>query len=267
MSKQTGLIKLKGNIGGISFYKLNGNDLARMSNGPSKERIASEKSFQRTRENNNEFGGSATAAKSIRVAISTSLQNKCDMYMSARLNKVFREILKKSTGVRGQRAILLSANKSMLEGFDFDNRLNFANKFLAPYTVVPNATRNQCVITVPSFIPATLVKAPIGATHFRLVSAIGVESDYAYNAVTDRYEATDPTLNQLNALVYGTTTAINSTTAATFTLTAVLPGTPAPTMTATVSVVQCLGIEFFQRIGTTDYLLATDNCIKVVKVF
>jgi hypothetical protein len=44
-----------------------------------------------------------------------------------------------------------------------------------------------------------------------------------------------------------------------------LPGTP--TMTATSSVLQCLGIEFYQRVGTVDYLLAQGNCMKVVKVF
>ena len=57
MSRQTGLIKLTGNIGGISFYKLGGEDLARVANGPSKERIEKDPSFVRTRENNMEFGG------------------------------------------------------------------------------------------------------------------------------------------------------------------------------------------------------------------
>ena len=267
MSKQTGLIKLKGNIGGISFYKSNGDDLARMTNGPSKERIANDASFQRTRENNIEFGGSATAAKSIRVALSTALQDKTDVHMTARLVKILKDVLNKSTGTRGQRSIQLSANRAMLEGFDFDVNTSFANVFIAPYTIAPNAARNQCVITVPNFIPSSFVKAPTGATHFRLVSAIGVESDFNFNTVTAHYEPTDVTLNQLNAIVYSATTALNVTTPVTFTLTAVLPGTPAPTMTATVSVLQCLGIEFFQRIGTVDYILAQDNCIKVVKVF
>jgi hypothetical protein len=38
-------------------------------------------------------------------------------------------------------------------------------------------------------------------------------------------------------------------------------------MSATVSVLQCLGIEFYQRVGTVDYILAQGNCMKVVKVF
>jgi len=71
MSKQMGLIKLKGNIGGISFYKSGGEDLARVANGPSKERIANDATFQRTRENKTEFGGAATAAKALRMGLVT----------------------------------------------------------------------------------------------------------------------------------------------------------------------------------------------------
>jgi hypothetical protein len=267
MSKQMGLIKLKGNIGGISFYKSGGEDLARVANGPSKERIANDATFQRTRENNSEFGGAATAAKALRMGLVTVLQNKGDARLPSRLTKIFKEITNKGTGSRGQRSIPLSGNRTMLEGFDFDERLSFSSVFNAPFTIVPNAGRNQCVITVPNFIPKDLIKAPAGATYFRLVSGLGVVSDYTYNAITGRYEPTDPTLNMLNVVANGTMTALNSATAVTFALTGVLPGTPAPTMTATVSVVQCLGIEFYQRVGTVDYLLSQDNCLKIVKVF
>ena len=70
MSKQVGLIKLKGNLGGVSFYQSEGTHLARMASGPSKERILNDQAFQRTRENNTEFGGSAMAAKAFRTSLS-----------------------------------------------------------------------------------------------------------------------------------------------------------------------------------------------------
>lgn len=267
MSKQMGLIKLKGNIGGISFYKSGGKDLARVANGPSKERIANDATFQRTRENNTEFGGAATAAKALRMSLVSVLQSKGDSRLPSRLTKIFKDIVNKGTGSRGQRTIPLSGNRTMLEGFDFDERVSFSSIFNAPFTVVPNAARNQSVITVPAFIPKDLIKAPSGATYFRLVSGIGVVSDYTFNVATGRYEPTDPTLNMLNVVANGAMTALNSTATVTFTLTDLLPGTPAPTMTATVSVVQCLGIEFYQRVGTVDYLLSQDNCLKIVKVF
>jgi len=267
MSKQMGLIKLKGNIGGISFYKSGGEDLARMTNGPSKERIQSDAAFQRTRENNAEFGGSATIAKALRMAFSSVLQGKGDPHFSARLTKVFKEINSKSPGIRGQRIIALTSYGSLLEGFDFDEKVSFPGIFTAPWTLTHDTARNQSVVSVPAFLPRDYVKAPAGATSFRLVSAIGVVSDYSYNNESGHYEPAIPEQNTLNAVVYSAVTLLSATAPVTFTLTAVLPGTPAIEVQDDCSVVQCLGIEFYQHVGTADYLLSQGSCLKVVKVF
>ena len=265
MSKQTGLIRLDGNIGGISFYRTDGTDLAKVANGPSKDRIQNDPSFVRTRENNAEFGGSATAAKSLRLSLVTVVQTMGDARLASRLTKLFKEINSKGVGTRGQRPITLSANRVMLENFEFNAKNSFSSVFNAPFSFTNNATRLQGTITVPSFLPSSYIPAPAGATHFRLVSAIGVVSDYSYNTATGSYDPTDPTINLLNGVAYGAMTALNAAAPVTFSLVATLPGTP--TMTATVSVVQCFGIEFFQRVGTVDYLLAQGNALKTVKLF
>ncbi len=265
MSRQTGLIKLKGNIGGISFYRSEGVDLAKTANGPSKEKIDNDPSFVRTRENNAEFGGSATAAKSVRIALVTAIQTMGDPRLASRLTRLFKEINLRGVGPRGQRPISLSANRTMLENFDFNSAVSFSSIFNAPFTFTNNAARLQGTINIPAFLPSSFIHAPEGATHFRLLTAIGVVSDYVYNITTAHYDPTDPLLNTLNNVTYSVTTALNVTTPVPFSLIATLPG--APVMTATTSVVQCVGIEFFQRVGTTDYLLAQDNCMKTVKLF
>lgn len=265
MSKQIGLIKLKGNIGGISFYRSGGEDLAKTANGPSKEKILNDPAFVRTRENNTEFGASATAAKALRLALVTAIQTMGDPRLTSRLTKLFKEINLRGIGVRGQRPITLSANRTMLENLDFNGAVSFSSIFNAPFTFTNNATRLQGTITIPAFLPSSFIQAPSGATHFRLLQAIGVVSDYVYNPTTLHYDPTDPLINTLSAVNYSAVTPLSSAVPVNFTLVANLPGTP--TMTATASVVQCLGIEFFQRIGTTDYLLAQDNCMKSVKLF
>ncbi|MBL7888007.1 MAG: hypothetical protein JNL24_00550 [Bacteroidia bacterium] len=265
MSKQIGLIKLKGNIGGISFYRSGGKDLAKTANGPSKEKILKDPAFARTRENNTEFGASATAAKALRLALVTAIQTMGDPRLASRLTKLFKEINLRGIGVRGQRPITLSANRTMLENLDFNNAVSFSSIFNAPFTFSNDTDRLEGTITVPAFLPSSFIDAPSGATHFRLLQAIGVVSDYVYNGTTLHYDPTDPLLNTLGAVNYSAITSLSSTVPVNFTLVANLPGTP--TMTATVSVVQCIGIEFFQRIGSTDYLLAQDNCMKSVKLF
>jgi hypothetical protein len=48
MAKQTGIIKLKGTIGRISFYKTGDGHLAREKGGVDKSRIQNDTAFQRT---------------------------------------------------------------------------------------------------------------------------------------------------------------------------------------------------------------------------
>jgi len=266
MSKQLGLFRLKGKIGGVSFYKSGGVDLARVANGPTKHRIDNDPAFVRTRENNVEFGGSAKAAKGLRIALAFIIQTMADSRLTSRLTKLFKEINASSvTALRGQRPITVSAHRPLLINFEMNKNVSFSSIFNAPFTFANTPARDEGSITVPAFLPQNFIEAPAGATHFRLITALGVISDYVYNLANQSYVPTDPALNTLGITDASAVTDINSTTAVNFTLTATLPGTP--TMTGTVSVVQCLGIEFYQRIGTTDYLLAQDNCMKVVNVF
>ncbi|MDE1208478.1 hypothetical protein LCI24_16925, partial [Tenacibaculum sp. LAR 2:5] len=143
MSKQKGLIKLVGNIGGVSFYTSNGEYLARMAGGPTKERIQSDPNFARTRENNTEFGGAAKVGKALRTALSGVLQIMAGSRLAAQLTRIFKTINLKGAGVRGKRPITLSANKELLAGLDLNNKLSLTSVFTAPYTASINADRNE----------------------------------------------------------------------------------------------------------------------------
>ena len=265
MSKQTGLIKLDGKIGGVSFYRSDGKDLARLAKGPTKEKILTDPAFIRTRENNTEFGGSATGGKALRLALAFALLGMTDRYMGSRLTKIFKEINVKGTGARGQRTISLSGNRSLLQNFEFNNKTNFTTVFDAPYTSAINTARTQATITIPNFLPGSFIQVPVGATHFQLIAAMGVVSDYSYNASSKHYQPTDPTLNMLSSMTTGAVTAVNVTTPVNFSLVTALSGTP--TMTATVTDVVCLGIQFFQQIAGVNYLLAQANCMMIVGLF
>ncbi len=59
MAKQIGIIKLKGKIGDLSYYKTKDGHLAREKGGVDAERIKNDPAFERTRENGAEFGSAA----------------------------------------------------------------------------------------------------------------------------------------------------------------------------------------------------------------
>ncbi len=69
MARQKGIIKLKGTIGGITFYKTQDGHLACEKGGIDSERIANDPAFQRTRENGEEFGRVGKAGKLLRTAL------------------------------------------------------------------------------------------------------------------------------------------------------------------------------------------------------
>jgi hypothetical protein len=159
---------------------------------------------------------------------------------------------------------MLTDNEILLIGFELNKNTSLGSVFNAPFTFANVAARNEGSVTVAAFVPANYVEAPTGATHFRLVSSIGVLSDYAFDPATKRYEPLDATTNLANSTVYSAVFDLTDPSVSA-TLTTTLAG--APTMSGDVSVIQTLGIEFFQRIGTTDYLFAQGNAMKIINVF
>jgi hypothetical protein len=264
MSKQKGIIKLVGNIGGMSFYTSNGEYLARTAGGPTKERIATGANFVRTRENNAEFGGAAKVGKAFRTALSSVIQTMGGSTLTASLTRLFKAINAKSSGIRGQRPIALSANKAQAKGLELNNKVSFSSVFNAPYTVTTDADRAETAFTIPAFIPINFINAPAGATGFRIAAAVGWLSDYSFDQSTLSYEPEVPDQNSLGITAYSTIQPITNT-GTTITLTAVSPGGLIPE--ANVSVIACLGIEFYQKVDNVDYLLAQGNAMRIVEVF
>ncbi|MFA6278267.1 MAG: hypothetical protein WC622_16075 [Pedobacter sp.] len=95
MARQKGIIKLKGTIGGITFYKTSQDGhLAREKGGIEKSRIESDPAFQRTRENGSEFGRAGKAGKLLRTALRALLLNSADDRMVSRLTKEMLKLFK-----------------------------------------------------------------------------------------------------------------------------------------------------------------------------
>jgi hypothetical protein len=88
MAKQKGIIKLKGTIGDITFYKSKDGYIAREKGGVDAKRIANDPAFQRTRENGSEFGRAGKAGKTLRMALRTLLLNSSDSRMVSRLTQL-----------------------------------------------------------------------------------------------------------------------------------------------------------------------------------
>jgi hypothetical protein len=146
MARQKGIIKLKGTIGDITFYKTQDGHLAREKGGIDANRIASDPAFQRTRENGSEFGRAGKAGKVLRTALRALLLNSADGRMVSRLTQAMVKVIQADmVSERGLRNVI-DGEVDLLVGFEFNIRGKLGTSLFAPF--VANIDRVAGEITV-----------------------------------------------------------------------------------------------------------------------
>lgn len=248
MARQRGIMKLEGTIGDITFYKSKDGFLAKEKGGIPADRIANDPAFQRTRENGAEFGSAGKAGKVLRTAIRGMLQNAKDPRVVSRLTtEMLKVIQADATSQRGLRNVI-DGEAELLEGFDFNINAKLGTTIYAPFTATINRAAGELKVDIPAFIPINMIAAPVGASHFKIVSA-GVEVDFENESyVTDYSETAElPWDNVATAVINH----VNNVTAA-----------------STKPLFLILGIQFYQEVNGTKYSLKNGafNSLSIVKV-
>ncbi len=267
MARQKGVLKYVGTLGDVRHFKIKGQEgyFAGMVGGPTGDQVNTAPEFERTRENMNEFGACAKAGKSVRTGLSQLMKQMSDTQVTGRLTSIMKKInLEDGTEARGYRKIEISTQRNYLIGFEFDKNLSINGIFNAPYSVTHTNTREKADFIVDPFNPMNLVNAPSGATHFRLIHAISVVSDFAYNPATGSYEAVNPIQNEVSDVQYSAYEPLNTMYGGN-TISCLLPNGVIPA--ADVSVLQSIGIEFYQEVSGNFYLFSSGNCLKIEDAF
>ena len=248
MAQQKSIFKLKGTIGGVSFYKSKDGYLAREKGGVDASRIANDPGFARTRENGTEFAHSATAGKLLRDAVRVLGKDASDGRISSRLTQVMTQIKNlDSVNARGERSVAEGINtdegKAILRGFNFNINAELGSVLSNPYQV--NADTGE--ITIPALTPNQDVNIPDGATHiifksgFASVNFATGESDFTVSEPIRL--ATDVTAQSLS-----------------------LKPANVPAVEGTHFIL--LAIDFVQSVNNTDYSLNNNafNVLTIVEV-
>lgn len=267
MARQKGHIKYVGTLGEVRHFKIKGNTgfFAGLKGGPTAEQVKTAPGFIRTRENMSEFAACAMTGKSIRIGLSALMKQMTDSQFTGRLTAIMKKInIEDGSEARGQRAVLVSQQPQYLKGLDFNRNISFNGIFSAPFTLVTNADRNESTLSVPEFNPLNFLNIPSGATHFRIINALTVISDFVYNAATRAYEPAEPALNELSNITYSDYTPVDVVTSI-IDVTATLPDSPA--LTTNTAVLGCVGIEFYQQVGVNYYLFNAGNAMKIQEIF
>ncbi len=248
MAKQSGIIKLEGTIGDVTFYKSKDGLLARSKGGVDASRIQSDESFQRTRENNSEFGRAGSAGKLLRLAFRNYLQNAADSKMVSRLTKSMMEVVKAdSTSIRGKRNVL-DGELELLQGFDFNIEGKLSSTLYMAYVASIDRVTGTFTVSIPAFIPTNAISAPDGATHARLIMA-GADINYEANTF-EIVSAQSADIELSSAKIAGSD------------LTGVLQAN------STNPLFLILGVEFYQQVNGVNYALkgGKANALSLVRI-
>ena len=189
MARQKGIIKLKGTIGDITFYKTQDGHLAREKGGIDASRIASDPAFQRTRENGSEFGRAGKAGKILRTSLRALLINSADGRMVSRLTqKMVKVIQADVVSVRGLRNVI-DGEAELLQGFEFNIRGKLGTSLFAPFVGTIDRVAGTITVDIAPFIPSNMIAAPSGTTHFKIISA-GSEVDFEAETFVEAHSET-----------------------------------------------------------------------------
>jgi len=248
MARQTGIIKFKGTIGGISFYKTSDGHLAREKGGVDANRIANDPAFQRTRENGSEFGAAGKGGKVLRDAIRNLLIQAKDKRVVSRLTTHLLKVVKTdTTNTRGLRTVQ-DGDLSLLKGFNFNKRGKLRSTLHANKTKAFDRVTGEATLSLIPFKPTINIAAPVGTTHFKLVMG-AAEVDFLNGTSTF---ATDETA----ILPYD-----NADTAA-------IDLTASVTANSTLPVFQVIGVSFYQEVNGQMYPLKNGsfNALAIAKI-
>jgi len=248
MARQKGIIKLKGTIGDITFYKTQDGHLAREKGGVDASRIKNDPAFQRTRENGSEFGRAGKAGKVLRTALRALLLNSADGRMVSRLTQQMVKVVQADmVSERGLRNVI-DGEVDLLVGFEFNIRGKLGTSLFAPFVGTIDRVAGKIKVALASFVPVNMIAAPGGTTHFKIISA-GAEIDFEAETFVETHAE--------SAILPWDSTA----TAAINHINSVTPASTKPLFLA-------LGIEFYQEVNGQMYPLKNGafNPLSVVKV-
>ena len=197
MAQQKSILRLRGTIGGITFYKSKDGYMAREKGGVDADRIRKDPAFQRTRENCSEFGRAGKAAKALRNALRNMIQKASDSRVTSRLcAALFKVIQSDTTSPRGERMVALGDCK-LLKGFEFNKYGKLDTSLYIPYEATMERSTGKMLVSFSKYVPSDMIMAPSGTTHYQLISgaaAIDFEANtFVYSGAEHPISALDST--------------------------------------------------------------------------
>lgn len=124
MATYESIIKIKGAVGDLVFYNLNGKNIVRKKSGFNKTAFKKDPSYEKVRQNSSEFGHCSKVGKIIRASLSASIKEAGDPLLYQKFAKLMTEIKDlDAISERGKRTVgnglRTETGKKLLREFQF----------------------------------------------------------------------------------------------------------------------------------------------------
>lgn len=124
MATYESLIKIKGSVGDLVFYTLNGKNVVRKKSGFNKKAFKKNPSYEKVRQNSSEFGHCSKMGKIIRNSLDIYLKESGDTLLYQKFARLMTEIKDlDTTSERGKRTVeeglKTEEGKKLLKAFQF----------------------------------------------------------------------------------------------------------------------------------------------------
>ncbi|MBA2499268.1 MAG: hypothetical protein H0V30_06030 [Chitinophagaceae bacterium] len=190
MAKLTPGIQFTGSIAGLSAYTMKGSDkiILRTKGGLTKKQVSRMPANSLIRLNNREWTGCAQAGGSIRKSL-LGILHLADFNITGSLNAMAKMIQKLDTiNKQGERSILISQNKHLLNGFSLNRQHIFDSVVRYPLPVTVNRDLAMATIFLPELTPGIHLQMPWPYPMFRFCISMGVVQDRIYVPNFKKYE-------------------------------------------------------------------------------
>lgn len=178
---------LRGNIDGLSFYKMRGvkKTVVRRSSGHTKKKIKSNPDLAGFKRAGEEFAGRALMSKYLMGAL-IHQKPLADYNIAGPFTALMRPVQKLDLVSRnGKRSIFLSQQMHYLKGFSLNENHPFDSVIRFPVTATVSRETLSAKVTIPELIPDINFVPPVRHPYYAIRVSIAVVPDVIYNK--DRY--------------------------------------------------------------------------------
>lgn len=168
-------------LGNYSVFTRRDSDklIIRSKGGAKADKIHNDPNFKRTRDQMSEFSGCSTASKMVREAMAT-VKGLSNISLHGQIVKIVSKIRAFDSNPIGERSIIFSRGKHLLEGFSLNRNTTLDSMISSPIAFSIQRREYTAVVQIPALSPGINFNSPYTYPYFRFKVNLGIIRDLVY---------------------------------------------------------------------------------------